>query len=54
MTDYTTNEAADRLGVTRAAVLMAIKRGRLLSWKRGCQRFIDKSELDRWNKERKK
>ena len=42
--DYTAQEAADRIGVSRAAILMAIGRGKLLSWKRANVRFIDRAQ----------
>ena len=52
--DYTTDEAAANLGVTRVAIYKAIERGKLLSYKRGQTILIDKKELDRWNKIRRK
>ena len=50
MRDYTVQEAADYLGVTRTAVYNAIHRGRLLSYKRGVTILIDKAELKKWDK----
>jgi len=51
--DYTVKEAAERLGVTGAAINMAILRGRLLAWKRAGAYFIDADELERWRTTRK-
>jgi len=52
--DYTAKEAADRLGVGVNAVQQAIHRGRLLAVKRGVQWFIDRKELSRWEKARRR
>ena len=52
--DYTTDEAAQKIGVGRTAIYKAIERGKLLSHKRGVTILIDGKELDRWNSIRRK
>jgi len=50
----TTRQAASKLGVTQKAVLKAIDRGKLISFKMGRDWFIDKTEVERWDKVRVK
>jgi len=54
MRQYTTEQAASYLGVTRKAVQLAIWRGRLIAWKMGRDWIIDADELKRWDKIRNK
>ena len=54
MRNYTVIEAAEKIGVGKFAILKAIERGKLLSYKRGHQWFVDEKELDRWNAIRRK
>lgn len=54
MRQYTTGQAADKIGVTTIAIQMAIYRGKLIAYKMGRDWFIDGDELKRWNKVRRK
>ncbi len=54
MRQYTTQQAADKIGVTQVAIQVAIHRGRLLAFKIGRDWIIDQEELNRWNKVRRK
>lgn len=49
----TTDVAADELGVTRWAVLKAIRDKRLIGKKVGRDYFIERPELDRFKRERR-
>lgn len=52
--DYTVQEASDKIGVGRVAIYSAIRRQKVLSYKRGVTILIDAVELDRWNSIRRK
>jgi excisionase family DNA binding protein len=54
MQDLTVQEAADYLGVKRVTVYSNIRRGRILSYKRGVTIFIDKKEVKRWDEIRRR
>jgi excisionase family DNA binding protein len=45
--NLTTTEAAERLRITRSAVLKLIARGRLAAVRRGWQWMIDPAEVER-------
>lgn len=54
MVDFTVKEAADYLNVKPVTVYSNIRNGRILSWKRGSIVLIDKQEVKRWDKTRRK
>ena len=54
MRDYTTTEASAYLHVGRSAIYDAIRRGALISWKRGVTILIDQKELQRYDKIRRR
>lgn len=51
---YTTNEAADILGITRSGVIAHIRSKRIPASKRGYDWFIRKSDLDAYIEQRRK
>jgi len=46
--DLTIREAADRINTTGSAMRMAIRRGRVIAYKRAGSYFVDQDEVDRW------
>ena len=51
---YTTQEIADKLGLSRSSVLQAIYRGQLKAVKRGRDYLINMEDVRKWRKNLKR